>query len=156
MPAESGAKGGGDGDRSEEQSVDLRESDSNDEVQCTRRYVCVCACVCVCVCVWVGGWVGVGGYVCMGGHVYVCLYYMSRVIVVRSLLYRLFGGLIRDAKRRYLMYPSDILDAFHLPNLSSSISSVIFVYLLSLALAYLYGVFLAQHTSDLLVRVPIH
>ena len=55
MPAESGAKGGGDGDRSEEQSVDLKESDSSDEVQCTRRYVCVYVCVCggggACVCV---------------------------------------------------------------------------------------------------------
>jgi anion exchange protein len=63
---------------------------------------------------------------------------------------RLFGGIVGDIKRRYVQYPSDVMDAFQLPSLSPVISSVIFMFFVSFALAYTFGVTYAEKTENLL------
>lgn len=48
---------------------------------------------------------------------------------------RCFGGLIRDVKRRYPLYWSDIKDAFNL----QCLASIIFIYFAALSPAITFG-----------------
>lgn len=53
---------------------------------------------------------------------------------------RFFGGLIRDIKRRYSHYPSDITDAFS----PQVLATVIFIYFAALSPAITFGGLLGQ------------
>lgn len=51
-----------------------------------------------------------------------------------------FGGLIRDVKRRYPHYPSDLRDALH----SQCLAAVLFIYFAALSPAITFGGLLGE------------
>lgn len=52
----------------------------------------------------------------------------------------MFGGLIRDVKRRYPHYPSDLRDALH----SQCVAAVLFIYFAALSPAITFGGLLGE------------
>nr|XP_044607383.1 anion exchange protein 3 isoform X2 [Equus asinus] len=57
-----------------------------------------------------------------------------------------FGGLIRDVKRRYPHYPSDLRDALH----SQCVAAVLFIYFAALSPAITFGGLLGEKTEGLM------
>lgn len=51
-----------------------------------------------------------------------------------------FGGLVRDVKRRYPHYPSDLRDALH----SQCVAAVLFIYFAALSPAITFGGLLGE------------
>lgn len=64
-----------------------------------------------------------------------------------------FGGLVRDVKRRYPHYPSDLRDALH----SQCVAAVLFIYFAALSPAITFGGLLGEgvqrHQQGFWVRV---
>ncbi|XP_043765833.1 anion exchange protein 3 isoform X2 [Cervus elaphus] len=57
-----------------------------------------------------------------------------------------FGGLVRDVKRRYPHYPSDLRDALH----SQCVAAVLFIYFAALSPAITFGGLLGEKTEGLM------
>nr|ACC64571.1 solute carrier family 4, anion exchanger, member 3 isoform 1 (predicted) [Rhinolophus ferrumequinum] len=57
-----------------------------------------------------------------------------------------FGGLIRDVKRRYPYYPSDLRDALH----TQCVAAVLFIYFAALSPAITFGGLLGEKTEGLM------
>ncbi|KAG3275346.1 solute carrier family 4 member 3, transcript variant X2 [Ictidomys tridecemlineatus] len=57
-----------------------------------------------------------------------------------------FGGLVRDVKRRYPHYPSDLWDALH----SQCVAAVLFIYFAALSPAITFGGLLGEKTEGLM------
>nr|XP_004662949.2 anion exchange protein 3 [Jaculus jaculus] len=57
-----------------------------------------------------------------------------------------FGGLVRDVKRRYPHYPSDLRDAMH----SQCVAAVLFIYFAALSPAITFGGLLGEKTEGLM------
>ncbi|XP_008578696.1 PREDICTED: anion exchange protein 3 isoform X2 [Galeopterus variegatus] len=57
-----------------------------------------------------------------------------------------FGGLVRDVKRRYPRYPSDLRDALH----SQCVAAVLFIYFAALSPAITFGGLLGEKTEGLM------
>lgn len=62
-----------------------------------------------------------------------------------------FGGLVRDVKRRYPHYPSDLRDALH----SQCVAAVLFIYFAALSPAITFGGLLGE-TSGVPVGAGCH
>ncbi|XP_016052371.1 PREDICTED: anion exchange protein 3, partial [Miniopterus natalensis] len=58
----------------------------------------------------------------------------------------IFGGLVRDIKRRYPHYPSDLRDALH----SQCVAAVLFIYFAALSPAITFGGLLGEKTEGLM------
>lgn len=63
-------------------------------------------------------------------------------------LYRLFGGLIEDIKRKVPFYISDFKDGFHI----QCLGAVLFMYLATLTPNITFGALLGQSTQHYMVR----
>jgi hypothetical protein len=55
-----------------------------------------------------------------------------------------FGGLVRDVKRRYPHYPSDLRDALH----SQCVAAVLFIYFAALSPAITFGGLLGEGRGE--------
>lgn len=55
-----------------------------------------------------------------------------------------FGGLVRDVKRRYPHYPSDLRDALH----SQCVAAVLFIYFAALSPAITFGGLLGEGREE--------
>ena len=67
------------------------------------------------------------------------------------LLYRLFGGLVADIKRKIPHYASDFKDALHI----QCIASTIFLFLATLTPNVTFGGLLGQATDQYMVSMNI-
>lgn len=63
-------------------------------------------------------------------------------------MFRLFGGLVSDIKRKLPWYPSDFKDGLHI----QCVASVIFLYLATLTPNVTFGGLLGQATDQYMVR----
>lgn len=72
--------------------------------------------------------------------------------MMRSILYRVGGGLWLDIKRKIPWYCSDIYDGFHI----QSISAVLFIYLGCITNAITFGGLLGDATDNYQVYIINH